>query len=476
MSSLLESLLMSFKPIFSGLDRSVFDSHNPSPYTKGLKKGVSEALVREISADKKEPKWMLELRLESLKIFQEKPMPMWGVDLSKLDLDNIIYYAKHGAVETDKWEEVPDEIRKVYDRLGIPEAERRMLAGVGAQYESEMIYHSLKEEWQKLGVVFLDMDNAVQEYPELTKEYFMKCVPAADHKFAALHGAVWSGGTFLYVPKGVTVREPLQAYFRMNAKNMGQFEHTLIIIEDGAEAHYIEGCSAPKYGSQGLHAGLVEIFVKDGAKFRYSSVENWSRDTYNLNTKRAIVQRDARMEWIGGNMGSGVTMLYPCSILAGEGAHCDHMALAFANKGQWQDTGAKVMHLAPHTSSKVISKSVSKGGGCCVYRGLLKIAPHAHDCTASVECDALLLDEASRTDTIPDIQVKNNDVTIAHEATVGKLSEEDLFYLMSRGISEEAAKAMIVSGFIEPIVRLLPLEYAVEMNRLIEMEMEGSVG
>ncbi len=476
MSSLLESLLMSFKPIFSGLDRSVFDSHNPSPYTKGLKKGVSEALVREISADKKEPKWMLELRLESLKIFQEKPMPMWGVDLSKLDLDNIIYYAKHGAVETDKWEEVPDEIRKVYDRLGIPEAERRMLAGVGAQYESEMIYHSLKEEWQKLGVVFLDMDDAVQEYPELTKEYFMKCVPAADHKFAALHGAVWSGGTFLYVPKGVTVREPLQAYFRMNAKNMGQFEHTLIIIEDGAEAHYIEGCSAPKYGSQGLHAGLVEIFVKDGAKFRYSSVENWSRDTYNLNTKRAIVQRDARMEWIGGNMGSGVTMLYPCSILAGEGAHCDHMALAFANKGQWQDTGAKVMHLAPHTSSKVISKSVSKGGGCCVYRGLLKIAPHAHDCTASVECDALLLDEASRTDTIPDIQVKNNDVTIAHEATVGKLSEEDLFYLMSRGISEEAAKAMIVSGFIEPIVRLLPLEYAVEMNRLIEMEMEGSVG
>ncbi len=476
MSSLLESLLMSPKPIFAGLDRSVFDSHNPSPYTKGLKKGVSEALVREISADKKEPKWMLELRLESLKIFQEKPMPTWGADLTHLDLENIIYYAKHGAVETDKWEEVPDEIRKVYDRLGIPEAERKMLAGVGAQYESEMIYHSLKEEWQKLGVIFLDMDDAVQECPELVKEYFMKCVPATDHKFAALHGAVWSGGTFLYIPKGVTVREPLQAYFRMNAKNMGQFEHTLIIIEDGAEAHYIEGCSAPKYGSQGLHAGLVEIFVKEGAKFRYSSVENWSRDTYNLNTKRAIVQRDARMEWIGGNMGSGVTMLYPCSILAGEGAHCDHMALAFANKDQWQDTGAKVLHLAPHTSSKVISKSVSKDGGCCVYRGLLKIAPHAHDCTASVECDALLLDEASRTDTIPDIQVKNNDVTIAHEATVGKLSEEDLFYLMSRGISEEAAKAMIVSGFIEPIVRLLPLEYAVEMNRLIEMEMEGSVG
>ncbi len=419
---------------------------------------------------------MLELRLESLKIFKEKPMPLWGADLSKLDLDNIIYYARHGAAETDNWEEVPDEIRKVYDRLGIPEAERKMLAGVGAQYESEMIYHRLKEEWSALGVIFLDMDVAVQECPDLVKEYFMKCVPATDHKFAALHGAVWSGGTFLYVPKGVTVREPLQAYFRMNAKNMGQFEHTLIIIEEGASAHYIEGCSAPKYGSQGLHAGLVEIFVKDNAKCRYSSVENWSRDTYNLNTKRAIVQRDARMEWIGGNMGSGVTMLYPCSVLVGEGAHCDHMALAFANTKQWQDTGAKVLHLAPHTSSNVVSKSVSKDGGCCVYRGLLKIAPHAHDCTSSIECDALLLDEASRTDTIPDIQVRNNDVTIAHEATVGKLSEEDVFYLMSRGITEEAAKAMIVSGFIEPIVRLLPLEYAVEMNRLIEMEMEGSVG
>ena len=468
--------LISKQPIFAGLDRRVFDDANPSPYTDGIKKGVDEALIRKISSDKKEPSWMLEHRLECLKIFKEKELPKWGADLSKLDLENIIYYAQTGAGETDDWKEVPEEIRKVYDRLGIPEAERRMLAGVGAQYESEMVYHKLKEQWEHLGVVFLDMDVAVHTHESLVKEYFMKCVPATDHKFAALHGAVWSGGTFLFVPKGVKVTEPLQAYFRMNAKNMGQFEHTLIIVEDGADAHYIEGCSAPKYGSQGLHAGLVEIFVKDGAKCRYSSVENWSRDTYNLNTKRAIVGRDARMEWIGGNMGSGVTMLYPCSVLAGEGAHCDHMALAFANKGQWQDTGAKVMHLAPHTSSNVVSKSVSKDGGCCVYRGLLKIAANAHDCTASVECDALLLDEESRTDTIPDIQVRNNDVTIAHEATVGKLSEEDLFYLMSRGIDEEAAKAMIVSGFIEPIVRLLPLEYAVEMNRLIEMEMEGSVG
>lgn len=462
--------------IFSGLSREIFDTANPSPYTDGIKRGVDEELVRQISADKKEPEWMLEYRLASLKIFLEKPVPAWGADLSELDLNTIIYYARHGATETNDWAEVPEEIRKVYERLGIPEAEHKMLAGVGAQYESEMVYHNLKKEWEELGVIFLDMDVALQQHPELVKKHFMKCVPNTDHKFAALHGAVWSGGTFLYVPKNVKVRDPLQAYFRMNAKNMGQFEHTLIIVEEGADAHYIEGCSAPKYGSQGLHAGLVEIFVKRGAKARYSSVENWSRDTYNLNTKRAIVEKDGTMEWIGGNMGSGVTMLYPCSVLVGEGARCDHMAIAFANAGQWQDTGAKVLHMAPHTSSKVISKSISKGGGVAVYRGQLKVAPHAHDCIANVECDALLLDEVSRTDTIPDIQIRNNDVTIAHEATVGKLSEEDMFYLQSRGIPEDEARAMIVNGFIEPIVRLLPLEYAVEMNRLIELEMEGSVG
>ncbi len=462
--------------IFAGLNRSTFDEANPSPYADGLKKGLSEELIRKISADKNEPAWMLEHRLLSFKIFLEKSLPTWGPDLSKLDLDDIIYYASSGAVETDDWGEVPEEIRKVYDRLGIPEAERKMLAGVGAQYESEIIYHNLKKEWDDLGVIFLDMDDALQLHPELVKQYFMKCVPLTDHKFAALHGAVWSGGTFLYIPKNVKVRDPLQAYFRMNAKNMGQFEHTLIIVEEGADVHYIEGCSAPKYGSHALHAGLVEVFVKPNAKARYSSVENWSRDTYNLNTKRAIVEKDATMEWIGGNMGSGVTMLYPCSVLVGEGARCDHMAIAFANEGQWQDTGAKVIHAAPHTSSKVISKSISKGGGVAVYRGQLKIAPHAHDCVANVECDALLLDEVSRTDTIPDIQIRNNDVTIAHEATVGKLSEEDLFYLQSRGIPLDEARAMIVNGFIEPIVRLLPLEYAVEMNRLIELEMEGSVG
>lgn len=464
------------RPIFGGLNRSVFDDANPSPYADNAKRGVDEEVVRRISSEKKEPEWMLAHRLECLKIFNEKELPKWGADLSGLDLDNIIYYAVAGAGNSETWGEVPEEIRKVYDRLGIPEAERKMLAGVGAQYESEVVYHKLKEEWTKLGVIFLDMDDAVREHPELVRQYFMKCVPASDHKFAALHGAVWSGGTFLYIPKGVEVRDPLQAYFRMNARNMGQFEHTLIIVEEGAKVHYIEGCSAPKYGSHALHAGLVEVFVKPGATCRYSSVENWSRDTYNLNTKRAIVEKDATMEWIGGNMGSGVTMLYPCSMLTGEGARCDHLAIAFANKDQWQDTGAKVFHLAPHTSSSVISKSISKDGGVAVYRGQLFIGPNAHDCTASVECDALLLDEASRTDTIPDIKIRNNNVTVAHEATVGRLSEEDLFYLQSRGIAKEQARAMIVNGFIEPIVRELPLEYAVEMNRLIELEMEGSVG
>jgi Fe-S cluster assembly protein SufB len=472
---------MSAEPIFGTLSRTSFDTPSPSPYADGLKKGLSEELVRQISADKNEPEWMLRHRLDSLRIFYEKELPTWGADLSPLDLDDIIYYARPVLRQAQDdtpsdWDEVPAEIRKVYDRLGIPEAERKVLAGVGAQYESEMIYHNLKKEWEDLGVVFLDMDDAVHSHPELVQKYFMKCVPSSDHKFAALHGAVWSGGTFLYVPKGVKVRDPLQAYFRMNARNMGQFEHTLIIVEPGADVHYIEGCSAPKYGSHALHAGCVEVFVAEGAKARYSSVENWSRDTFNLNTKRAIIQKDGVMEWIGGNMGSGVTMLYPCSVLVGEGARCDHLAIAFANKDQWQDTGAKVLHLAPHTSSKVVSKSISKAGGTAVYRGLLKIAPHAHDCTANVECDALLLDDISRTDTIPDIQVRNNDVTIAHEATVGKLSEEALFYLCSRGIEEDDARAMIVNGFIEPIVRHLPLEYAVEMNRLIELEMEGSVG
>lgn len=462
---------MSPKSIFAHIDRKTLDTPNPAPYINGVQRGVDETLVRQISTEKHEPKWMLEHRLESLKIFREKEMPLWGADLSSLNLNDIIYYALSGAGNTDDWKEVPEEIRNVYDRLGIPEAERRVLAGVGAQYESEVIYHKLKKEWEALGVIFLDMDDALREHEALVREYFMQCVPASDHKFTALHGAVWSGGTFLYVPKEVSVAEPLQAYFRMNAPNMGQFEHTLIIAEEGAQVQYIEGCSAPKYGKQGLHAGLVEIFVKERAHVRYSSVENWSRDTYNLNTKRAIIERDATMEWIGGNMGSGVTMLYPCSVLAGEGARCDHLGIAFANAGQWQDTGAKVLHMAPKTSSTVVSKSISMNGGVSVYRGLLKVAPHAYGCIARVQCDALLLDEHSRTDTIPDMQIKNDDVTIVHEATIGKISTEDMFYLMSRGLTAEQALTMIVHGFIEPIVRSLPLEYAVEMNRLIELEM-----
>ncbi|OIO54411.1 Fe-S cluster assembly protein SufB [Candidatus Peregrinibacteria bacterium CG1_02_54_53] len=449
---------------------------NPTPYAKGLKRGLSEELVRRMSAEKGEPLWMIEHRLQCLRLFRKFTLPTWGPDLSALDFDRILFYASPGVAQTDDWAEVPEDIRRVYERLGIPQAEYQMLGGAGAQYESDVIYHRLKEEWEERGVLFLDMDEALRTYPDLVREHFMRCVRPTDHAFAALHGAVWSGGTFLYVPSGVTVFEPLQSYFRMNARGMGQFEHTMIIIEEGAQAHYIEGCSAPKYGSPSLHAGCVEIFVKPGARMRYSSVENWSQDTYNLNTKRAIVEREATMEWVGGNLGSGVTMLYPCSVLTGEAASCEHLGLAMAGKNQWQDTGAKVIHLAPHTSSVVISKSVSRDGGRTVYRGLLKVAPEAKDTTASIQCDALLLDAKSSTATVPDLQIGTDDATIAHEATVGKLSEEDLFYAMSRGLSEPEAKTMIVRGFVEPIMQQIPLEYAVEMNRLIEMEMEGSVG
>jgi Fe-S cluster assembly protein SufB len=393
-----------------------------------------------------------------------------------LQLDDLLYYANPGGRQTDKWGEVPAHIRRVYDRLGVPEAERRILAGAGAQYESAVIYHRLKEQWAREGVIFLSMDDAVREHPDLVRSYFAQCVPPTAHHFAALHGAVWSGGTFLHVPAGVQVREPLQAYFRMNAPHMGQFEHTLVIVEEEASVHYIEGCSAPQYGSSSLHAGTVEIFAKRGSTVRYSSVENWSRNTLNLNTKRALVDEGATMEWVGGNLGSGVTMLYPCSVLRGKGARCDHFSLALADGNQWQDTGAKVIHLAPRTSSTVISKSVSVRGGTAVYRGRLEVAPEAHDSTASVQCEALLLDARSRAETVPDIRVRNVTAVVSHEARVGKLSEDDLFYLASRGLPEEQARAMIVNGFLEPIVRLLPLEYAVEMNRLIELEMEGAVG
>ncbi len=464
--------------IFASLNHDAFDHKNPSEYIKKFSKGINRELVEHISKDKSEPDWMLAHRLRSFDYFKSIPMPTWGPDLSSLDFDDICFFAKAADKKGGfkSWEDVPGDIKNTFERLGIPEAERAVLAGVGVQYESEAIYHSLEKELQEQGVIFADLDIAVQKHSDLVKKYFMKCVPANDHKFAALHGSVWSSGTFLYIPKGVCVKKPLQAYFRMNAMNMGQFEHTLIVIEDGAEGHYIEGCSAPKYGSNALHAGCVEIFVGEGAKFRYSSVENWSRDTYNLNTKRAIIEKDAAMEWVSGNMGSGVTMLYPCTILKGEGSRSDHLGIAFANKGQIQDTGAKVYHIGKNTSSRIVAKSISKGGGTSVYRGVLHVAKSADNAISQVECDALLLDETSISDTIPNIIVDNETATINHEARVGRLNDDDIFYLTSRGIPEAEAEAMIVNGFISPIVKELPLEYAVEMNRLIELEMEGSVG
>ncbi len=460
------------------LDRSVFDDHNKQDYAKHAQKGLSEALIRRISADKNEPQWMLDLRLKALKKWNEMSLPNFGVDLSPIDFDDIIYYAAPSEMKgyATTWEEVPEDIKRTFERLGIPEAERKVLAGTGAQYDSVNAYHKLKEEWESKGVIFEDMDVALQKYPDLVKKYFMTLVPSHDHKFAALHGAVWSGGTFLYIPAGVKVTAPLQAYFRMNAKSMGQFEHTLIIIEEGAEGHYIEGCSAPKYGSTSLHAGCVEIFVKRGAKFRYSSVENWSQDTYNLNTKRAVVDEDATMEWVGGNLGSGRTMLYPCSILRGRGSHADHLGVAFANADQVQDTGAKVIHVAPDTSSTVLTKSICKNGGRNVYRGLLQVNKGATNAKSQIRCDSLILDDKSISDTYPVMRINEDDVSIGHEASTGKISEEQLFYLQSRGLSEDEALAMIVNGFIDPIVRELPLEYAVEMNRLIEMEMEKAIG
>lgn len=464
--------------IFAGLNREAFDHSDPSGYMSAFKKGISSKLVAAISKDKDEPIWMLDHRQKAYELFKSAPLPTWGPDLSALNFDEICFFAKAADKKGGykSWEEVPTNIKNTFDRLGIPEAEKRVLAGVGAQYESEVVYHSIEKQLEEKGVIFLDMDVALQKHPKLVQKYFMKCVPSSDHKFASLHGAVWSGGTFLYVPKGVKVEKPLQAYFRMNAQGMGQFEHTLIIIENGAEAHYIEGCSAPKYGSNALHAGCVEIYVGKGARFRYSSVENWSKDTYNLNTKRAIIEEDGTMEWVGGNMGSGVTMLYPCSILKGRNARADHLGIAFANVGQIQDTGAKVIHLGENTSSKVTMKSISKGGGKSIYRGELRIAKTAHNAMSQVECDALILDPISVSDTFPSIKVDNNSATINHEARAGRLNDEDIFYLTSRGLPKAQAEAMIVNGFISPIVRELPLEYAVEMNRLIEMEMENSVG
>ena len=459
------------------INRENYDHYNEERLLFRASPGVTEALIRQISRDKSEPEWMLNKRLTGLKIFLEKPVPQWGPNINDLDLDNIIYYMRPDAKRNSKsWEEVPEDIRKTYERLGIPEAERNSLGGVGAQYESEVVYHNLREDLEKKGVIFLDMDEAVQKYPELVKKYFMtSCIPIGLHKFSALHAAVWSGGTFIYVPKKVKVDVPLQAYFRMNAKRGGQFEHTLIIADEGAEIHYIEGCSAPQYNENSLHAGCVEVHVLNGARARYSSIENWSKNTYNLNTKRAIVHEDAIMEWVNGNMGSKVTMLYPCSVLIGKNAKTDYVGVAYAGNGQYQDTGCKVYHLAENTSSSVLSKGISKNGGASSYRGLVHIKQGAINSKSNVRCDGLMLDNDSRALTNPGMDVNEYNVKVSHEAAVGKVEEDQLFYLMSRGLSQNEAIKMIVSGFIEPLIKELPMEYAVELNRLVELEIENSV-
>jgi Fe-S cluster assembly protein SufB len=441
-------------------------------------KGLTIETVRKISAYKKEPEWMLKKRLESFKIYKNLALPKWGPSLDKLDLEKIHYFSiPEAKSNAERWEEVPEDIKRTFDKLGIPEAEKKALSGVGAQYDSQIVYHNLKEDLRKKGVIFEDMDIAVKVYPELVKEYFMnKCVSPNLHKFAALHGAVWSGGTFIYVPKNVKVEMPLQAYFRMNTESMGQFEHTLIVIDEGAECHYIEGCSAPIYNKSSLHAGCVEIFVHKNARMRYSSVENWSKNTYNLNTKRAVVEEKGIIEWVSGNMGSGVTMLYPASVLIGREAKAMHLSIAYAGKGQNQDTGAKVYHLAPKTSSVITSKTLSKDGGIASYRGLVIIKKGAVGSKCSVNCDSMMFDKQSQSNTYPVIVSEEKDSDFVHEARIGRISEEQIFYLQTRGIDKEHAIQLIVSGFIEPIIKELPLEYAVEMNRLIELEIEGSLG
>ncbi|AIS53503.1 FeS cluster assembly protein SufB [Thermoanaerobacter kivui] len=459
------------------IDFSIYDVKDNIKYEYQTGKGLSKEVVLEISEQKNEPSWMRDFRLKALEIYQKMPMPTWGVDLSKLDIDSIIAYIRPSAKMQRSWDDVPEEIRRTFERLGIPEAERTALAGVGAQYDSEVVYHNIKENLTRQGVIFEDMDTAVKKYPDIIKEYFMtKNVTPYDHKFAALHAALWSGGTFVYVPEGVKVEVPLQAYLRMNAPGSGQFEHTLIIADKGSEVHFIEGCSAPQYSVSNLHAGCVELFVNEGARIIYSTIENWSKNTYNLNTKRAIVEKDGIIEWISGSFGSHKTMLYPASILKGKGAKAEYTGVTFAAKGQHLDTGSKMIHLAPHTSSKVLAKSISKDGGISSYRGLLKIGPKAEGAKASVQCEGLMLDDISRSDTMPVIEIENDNVDIGHEAKVGRISEEQIFYLMSRGLSEDDARAMIVKGFVEPIAKSLPLEYAVEMNRLIKLELEGAIG
>jgi Fe-S cluster assembly protein SufB len=447
-------------------DRSVFKT----------RKGLDEEVVKAISEHKSEPEWMRQFRLRALAAFRKKPMPSWGADLSALDFENLYYYAKPTEQQRSSWEEVPAEIKQTFERLGIPEAERRFLAGVGAQYDSEVVYHSIREELARQGVIFCDPETAVQKYPDLVRRYFGTVVPYLDNKFAALNTAVWSGGSFVYVPAGVKVEIPLQAYFRINARNFGQFERTLIIAEEGSFVHYIEGCTAPIYATDSLHSAVVEIIAKPGSRVRYTTIQNWSGDVYNLVTKRAVAQREATVEWVDGNLGSKRTMKYPSVYLVGEGAHGEVLSIAFAGKGQEQDTGGKAVHAASHTTSVITSKSISRAGGTASYRGLLRVDPGLRGIRSRVVCDALILDERSRSNTYPYMEINSDDVSVEHEARVSKISEEQLFYLMSRGLSEQEASLMIVNGFLDPLVKQLPMEYAVELNRLIELEMAGTVG
>ncbi len=454
-----------------------FGWHDADAAGATARRGLSEDVVRNISALKDEPNWMLERRLRGHKLFGRKPMPTWGADLGDIDFDNIKYFVRSTEKQAQTWDDLPDDIKNTYDRLGIPEAEKaRLVAGVAAQYESEVVYHKINEELERQGVIFLDTDTALREHPELFQEYYGTVIPVGDNKFAALNTAVWSGGSFVYVPKGVHVTIPLQAYFRINTENMGQFERTLIIADEDSYVHYVEGCTAPIYKSDSLHSAVVEIIVKKGARVRYTTIQNWSNNVYNLVTKRATCEAGATMEWIDGNIGSKITMKYPAVWLLGEHAKGETLSVAFAGEGQHQDTGSKMVHAAPYTSSSIISKSVARGGGRASYRGLVEVQPQAHHSASSVKCDALLVDTISRSDTYPYVDVQVDDVSMAHEATVSKVSDDQLFYLMQRGMGEDEAMAMIVRGFVEPIARELPMEYALELNRLIELQMEGAVG
>jgi len=453
-----------------------FGFSDPDTFVYKSRKGLDEDVVRKISSMKGEPEWMLAFRLKALKHFQQRPTPTWGADISELNLDEIYYYIKPTESEGRTWDDVPETIKNTFEKLGIPEAEQKYLAGVGAQYESEMIYHSIQEEMKKQGVIFLSIEDGLRQHPDVFREYFSTVIPIQDNKFAALNSAVWSGGSFVYVPPGVRVDLPLQAYFRLNSANIGQFERSLIIADEGAQVHYVEGCTAPLYSTHSFHSGVIEIIVKKNARVRYTTIQNWSNNVYNLVTQRAKVYENGTMEWVDANLGSKTTMKYPSCYLMEPGAHGEILSVAFAGPGQHKDAGGKVLHFAPNTSSKITSKSISRGNGRSSYRGLLKVYPKAEGAKSNVVCDALLLDPQSRSDTYPYIEVDARDVTLGHEATVSKVGEEQLFYLMSRGLSEEEATTMVVSGFIEPLVKELPMEYAVEMNRLIQLQMIGSVG